>query len=285
MINVTRIKQIASIYTTIYDKSPDAEELSYYASFNENISLDVISATMMATSPISDDYAQMSTSVLVKSMFQKVFGYTDGEMDELIKGQEQVAKDGGIDGFQYWVDEIDTNPYITEANLAIALLNGGGEEGLKKASNVAEVKASLDEYSSYYGVDLSEDENSSDDSSLVDFIINDGVITNTGSSDIIITDIGYDSEIHISAPGYNYNSEISGTYETGLVNTTNGYTTSSPAFDFPDITIPVDGSYVLNDYLSDDTYLNIDGVSGYIDIEVTLITTVGSFTDESHVTF
>ncbi|XOB61310.1 M10 family metallopeptidase [Campylobacterota bacterium DY0563] len=121
---MTRNEKIAVLYVTIFGTTPNEEELKQYTSFNDNISLEVISATMMHNSEYLDTYKSLETDDFVKTMFQSIFGFTDDEMQSIIEEQERNELNGGINGFDYWVNEIENNPYITEDTLPIAIING-----------------------------------------------------------------------------------------------------------------------------------------------------------------
>ena len=52
MVNELRIKQVAAMYVTIFDRVPTINELDTYLNLNQNIKLEVISSMMMASSPL-----------------------------------------------------------------------------------------------------------------------------------------------------------------------------------------------------------------------------------------
>ncbi len=154
MANEIRIKQLAALYVSIFEETPTSEQLHQYVSFNDSIALEVISSTMMMNSPQYSYYNSLDSENLVKSMFQKIFGYSDSQMNTLIQEQEVLAQNGGVNGFQYWVNEIENNPYITEYTLPIALLNGGGTDGLNQACAVTSVTSAINNYSNAFGLDI-----------------------------------------------------------------------------------------------------------------------------------
>ncbi|XOB61320.1 hypothetical protein ACMC56_11985 [Campylobacterota bacterium DY0563] len=83
-MNEDRVKKLAVMYASIYDEAASVDILHEYASYNDNVPLEVLSATMMAKSPLYNNYANMSSSDLVKSMFKNLFGFTNEEMNTLV---------------------------------------------------------------------------------------------------------------------------------------------------------------------------------------------------------
>jgi hypothetical protein len=154
MANETRIKQLATLYVSIFEETPTNEQLHQYVSFNDSIALEVISSMMMMNSPQYSYYNSLDSENLVKSMFQKIFGYSDSQMNTLIQEQEFAAQNGGVNGFQYWVNEIENNPYVNEQTLPIALLNGGGTDGLNQACAVTSVTSAINNYANAFGLDI-----------------------------------------------------------------------------------------------------------------------------------
>ncbi|MGB3751486.1 MAG: hypothetical protein WA945_07955 [Arcobacteraceae bacterium] len=128
--------------------------------------------------------------------------------------------------------------------------------------------------------DLYEDQNSQSS-----YTIANGTLTNTGNDNIILKDFGFDIEGRLTFEGETYSFDLEGTVENGFGGIINGERDYVNGFDFPDIVIPENESYYFNDFLPTSSYLDIQGVSGYMDMEVTLITTVGVFTDESYAQF
>lgn len=142
-----RIKDVAVLYATIFKKTPTVSELDTYLNLNQNIKLEVISSMMMASSPLKSTLLTKDLSTVVKEVFQSIFGYTDGQMNTIIAQQQANALNGGVDGFQYWVNELQYNSDMINVNtLAIALLNGADEASYARAINIAEVKNAVDEY-------------------------------------------------------------------------------------------------------------------------------------------
>lgn len=159
MLSEARIKQVTVLYSTIFDKMPAVTELDTYLNLNQNIKLEVISSMMMANSPLKSTLLSQDTKDIVKDLFQSIFGYTEDQMNTIIAQQEQVALDGGIDGFQYWVNELENNSTLINVNtLAIALLNGADEINYARAVNLPEVVVSVDNYSNKYDLNIQIDD-------------------------------------------------------------------------------------------------------------------------------
>lgn len=123
---MTRIETLVTLYTSIFGKDPDSSQLDEYTSLNENIPLETIAATMLQQ-PFALALPS-SSEAFVKASFQTLFNYTSLEMEAIIQEQEAIAAEGGIDGFEYWVNELDNNPMITKETLYVALINGSNTE-------------------------------------------------------------------------------------------------------------------------------------------------------------
>jgi len=119
----------------------------------------------------------------------------------------------------------------------------------------------------------------------ISYSLKNGLLTNTGSSDIIITDIGMDINGSANFYGQNISFTMEGTIEQGF--TVNSYGTNEfvPGYIFPDETISTNESFNLNDFLPDNAYEDIPNASGNMNMEITLITTTGTYTDETTMFF
>lgn len=116
MANEARIKQVTALYVTIFDSTPTISQLDMYLNLNQNIKLEVISSMMMASSPIKATLLSQDTKSIVKDIFQSIFGYTDGQMNTIIAEQQKNAQNGGVDGFEYWVKELENNSDMINVN-------------------------------------------------------------------------------------------------------------------------------------------------------------------------
>ena len=80
-------------------------------------------------------------------------------MNTIIAQHEQVALDGGTDGFQYWVNELVNNPTVINVNtLTIALLNGADANSFARAVNIDEVKSLINNYAKEYNMNIQIDQ-------------------------------------------------------------------------------------------------------------------------------
>lgn len=130
-------------------------------------------------------------------------------------------------------------------------------------------------------------------SNNIQYTLQNGILTNTGSSNITITDVGIDMEGTISYSMFGHSDSITldveGTVENGMTvymsSNSNGVETDFIAGeDFPDERIPAYAEFDLNNFLPDDmfdSFKDIPGASGQMTMEMALITTVGTFTDET----
>lgn len=149
---MTRIESIISLLkANTGAKTISVTDVATYANYADSITLETISAGIMATSPLKAAFAGLPTADLLDQMFISLFGYTQAQVDEL------RATEAGAAGFQYWADEIANNSDMININtLAIALLNGAvaaeaagnGTDGTKAAELVA---ADVAAYKAYAG--------------------------------------------------------------------------------------------------------------------------------------
>lgn len=293
MASEKRIKDVAALYVTIFKKTPTISDLDMYLNLNQNIKLEVISSMMMATSPLKSTLLSQDLTTIVKEVFQSIFGYTDGQMNTIIAQQQANALNGGVDGFQYWVNELQNNSDMINVNtLAIALLNGADATSYARAVNLSEVKSTINNYAKEYNITILIEEyvdnNPIPETSETPttptpnfaYIIEDGIFTNTGSSDIVLTDLGIKVGGTMNVEGQNITFNMSGTLEQGFSMNSNYGNQHIPGFNFPDQVISTNESIYLNDFLPTSYYEDIPGASGTMDMEISLITTIGVFTDD-----
>lgn len=120
----------------------------------------------------------------------------------------------------------------------------------------------------------------------ISYSFQNGVLTNTGNSEIVLTDVGFDMDALINVMGQSMTFNAAGTIEQGFTISMPGYgTQSAPGEDFPDQVIPTNAVFDLNDFLPTEMVEDIPNASGTMNMELTLITTVGTFTDETTLLF
>lgn len=112
-----------------------------------------------------------------------------------------------------------------------------------------------------------------------------GLFTNNSSSDILITDVGMKVSGNMTYEGQTLIFQMNGTVEKGIYMTSNMGNQYMPGYNFPDEVISSHESIYLNDFLPDQDFISVPGFSGKMDMEVSIITTVGVFTDETTVYF
>ena len=153
MASEKRIKDVAALYVTIFKKTPTISDLDMYLNLSSSIKIETISSMMMATSPLKSTLLSQDLTTIVKEVFQSIFGYTDGQMNTIIAQQQANALNGGTDGFQYWVNELQNNADMINVNtLAIALLNGADATTYARAVNLSEVKSTINNYAKEYNL-------------------------------------------------------------------------------------------------------------------------------------
>lgn len=146
---MTRIEKIISLYTALTgDATVTPVEVNKYAGLSESVSLEAISATITADSPIN--FGAMPVNDLLNYLFVNLFGKTQAEVDALRATTEGAA------GFQYWADELANNPQVINLNtLAIALLNGAeaaeaNGNGTDATNAAKKVEGSVADYNAAY---------------------------------------------------------------------------------------------------------------------------------------
>mgnify|MGYP000202078730 FL=1 len=83
--------------------------------------------------------------------------------------------------------------------------------------------------------------------------------------------------------GQNIVFQMNGTIEKGISVTSNMGNDFMPGVDFPDHVISSHESIDLNNFLPDQDFISIPGISGQMYMEVSMITTIGVFIDETTV--
>lgn len=112
-----------------------------------------------------------------------------------------------------------------------------------------------------------------------------GFFTNNSSSDIIVTDLGMNVSGNMTYEGQTIVFQMNGTIEKGISMTSNMGNEYMPGFNFPDEVISPYESMDLNNFLPNQDFISIPGFSGQMDMELSLITTIGVFEDETTVYF
>ena len=112
-----------------------------------------------------------------------------------------------------------------------------------------------------------------------------GFFTNNSSSDIIVTDLGMNVSGNMTYEGQTIVFQMNGTIEKGISMTSNMGNEYMPGFNFPDEVISSHESMDLNNFLPNQDFISIPGFSGQMDMELSLITTIGVFIDETTVYF
>lgn len=116
-----------------------------------------------------------------------------------------------------------------------------------------------------------------------DYEFLNGTFTNTGKSDIIMTDLGFDVNAKMTIEGEYISFNMKGTFEKGIFVTSNLGNEKIPSIDFPDQVLSTNESIYLNDFLPTKYYMDIPDASGTMDMEISIYTTVGVFTDDTMV--
>jgi len=149
------------------------------------------------------------------------------------------------------------------------------EHALKVTSNTDTATAALTKVEDYAILN----------NTTASYTITNGTLVNSGYSDIILKDFGFNVDGFITAEGQTASFVMSGTIEQGFSVTADGVTDYIPGFDFPDVVIHASEVYYFDNYLPTHSYVDIPDVSGEMNMEVLFITTVGTFTDQTHITF
>lgn len=148
---MTRIESIKALYKFFYGKLPSVSELEKYTIYPDYLKLELINSLIIIDSGYNPQL--LSTTQIVKDFFKSLFNYSDEEMSVIIQEQETIASNGGIDGFAYWVNELENNSNVINVNtLAIALLNGAAQTEQQRVidslnSSNLEINEIIDYYS------------------------------------------------------------------------------------------------------------------------------------------
>ena len=117
------------------------------------------------------------------------------------------------------------------------------------------------------------------------YVYSDGLFTNNSPLDVVVKDLGMKVNANLNFEGQNIVFQMNGTIEKGISVTSNMGNDFMPGFDFPDHVISSHESIDLNNFLPDQDFISIPGISGQMDMELSLITTIGVFIDETTVYF
>lgn len=117
------------------------------------------------------------------------------------------------------------------------------------------------------------------------YVYSDGLFTNNSHLDVVVKDLGMKVNGNLNFEGQNIVFQMNGTIEKGISVTSNMGNDFMPGFDFPDQVISSHESIDLNNFLPDQEFISIPGISGQMYMEVSMITTIGVFIDETTVYF
>ena len=117
------------------------------------------------------------------------------------------------------------------------------------------------------------------------YVYSDGLFTNNSPLDVVVKDLGMKVNGNLNFEGQNIVFQMNGTIEKGISVTSNMGNDFMPGVDFPDHVISSHESIDLNNFLPDQDFISIPGISGQMYMEVSMITTIGVFIDETTVYF
>ncbi len=117
------------------------------------------------------------------------------------------------------------------------------------------------------------------------YVYSDGLFTNNSPLDVVVKDLGMKVNGNLNFEGQNIVFQMNGTIEKGISMTSNMGNEYMPGFNFPDEVISPYESMDLNNFLPNQDFISIPGFSGQMDMELSLITTIGVFIDETTVYF
>jgi hypothetical protein len=283
----TRIKQISALYVTIFDRTPTIAELDSYLNLNQNIKLEVISSMMMANSPLKSNYISQDTQTIVKNMFQSIFGYTETEMNTIIQQQQYNAQNGGINGFDYWVNELENNKDMININtLAIALLNGADEASYTRAMNVNEVKETITNYSNKYNLNIQIEELIENNQTIPTDNSNINIGKTIYVESKITTDVGNDGTIdYVSNYTYSYENGILSQYSDGHLEAQLKFDSNGLLIEEISMFDDVIHSVTNYTYNSNGQLLSVKEVSSAIEISTTFNWSLNSVTGTGNMFF
>ncbi len=171
-------------------------------------------------------------------------------------------------GYNSWINNLNNG--LSRDNLLDGFINSAEFSNIAKSYgiDIEEIKDAVNgESNDYYSHDYFYDYSS-------------GFLTNNSSSNLVIQDLGLKVDGSITYEGQTVIFEMNGTIETGIYMTSNFGDEYMPGFDFSDEILNPNESIYLNHFLPTEDYINIPGLSGKMDMELSLITTIGVFTDD-----
>lgn len=257
---------VAEYYIASLGRSPDDDGLNYWANKLDSNEMSVTQVRDMFLDRSIPEVANrfplgQDSLTTVSNIYQNVFG-----------------REGEKDGLQYWASRLDGSinnfePLGENELISIMIDTAKAPENYLDGEYLQNKLDIVEE--NYKG------SNSKEQNNQVNYSILNGSLLNNSNTDIIIEDFGFDANGTLSEDGESYIFDIKGSIEEGFDALINGVRESIAGFDFPDQIISKDESFYFNDFLPNKSYENIPGVNGQMNIEVMIITSVGTFTDET----
>lgn len=254
---------VAELYIASLGRSPDKGGLDYWVGELENgrKMLSEIQDAFFDTSipEVAVRFPKgTSSKEYVENIYVNVFG-----------------RDSDKGGLAYWTSRLDlpqTDPdYLTTSTLMSTMLQIAKDpanyiDGAFLTNNLSDAETI------YNNIGVNPE---------FSYILQNGYLTNTGTTDIILKDIGMNLDGILEMDGENFTFTLKGTIEQGFTLFSNLGNEYLESFDFPDQVISSNESFYLDDFLPASFDEDIPDVSGIINVEVSLITSMGVYVDES----
>lgn len=300
-------EQIAELYIAAIGRAPEKDGLDYWVT--SLTGGDGAGNPARSLAEIRDLFLDPATSQEVQERFPETL--TNYELVKSIY-KNVLSRDGDQGGIDYWTARLEG---VNEKGEAQIMSRGDILESIlesaKQSQNdnaTLENKLAFGEFAYEHKIQADElstegiTDNLANLEALKQSIINntndtapagdaqgnyiyvDGLFTNTGSTDIFVTDIGIDMQGTFNVAGYGTSHlSMKGTTANGYTIKVDGDTMHIPGQPFPDVAVPPNEVQDFNNFLPDHVnasdFANTEGLSGDLYMQVDIITTVGVFSD------
>ncbi|RXK12290.1 hypothetical protein CP965_11025 [Halarcobacter mediterraneus] len=253
-------KIVAEYYIASLGRSPDVEGLNFWAGKLDSNEMTVNQVRDMFLDKSIPEVAarfpeNQDSLTTVSNIYENVFG-----------------REGDVEGLNYWANRLDGSidgfEPLGENELITIMINTA-----KDPQNYID--------GAYLQNKLNNAENSYLEEQNIDYIVTNGTFTNASNTDVILQDFAFDISGTFSGYGETFSFDMEGSLENGFYIRGNGEEEFIAGYNFPDQIIYENESFYFNDFLPTSVYEDIPDVSGQMTMEVSLITNVGTFTDET----
>lgn len=295
--------QVSKLYVAIFGRASEGEGNSYWQKQAGNISS--IANKMLATQAAKDYFGttlnnnQSFIEFIYKNTLNKTYeqdpngikywtslldkGTSKGDVVNMMIEAIDSYAPGGKNynandtitqkAYNQFINRVEVSNYTAD-NVAKAPSDYTKSMSFNKDLVVTDSKTTLQ------NAKTNIDKISSSNLNEYDYEFLNGTFTNTGKSDIVLTDLGFNVSGNLTVEGEYISFTMKGTFEKGISVSSNVGNEKISGFDFPDQVLSTYDSIYLNDFLPTSYYMDIPDASGTMDMELSIYTTVGVFTDD-----